>query len=206
MSIRTDAASARRSPIAKAVASVGVLAAAAAVAGMGSFGTFTDSTSPVDTNVDTGVLSINLSPAASYATVPVTPGALLPGDRTSTPFDLVNDGNLAWEAVTFKSWATSSSALDSDTVNGLQLTVESCSDSWTVAGSGYVCGGDVRSFYTGPIVMDRALEGAASLTAGGVDHLLATITFPTTGGDALKNNSSRLAFQFNAVQRNGAAR
>ena len=61
MSIRTDAASARRSSVTKAVASLGVLAAAAAVAGLGSFGAFTDSTTPVQADVDTGVLSINLT-------------------------------------------------------------------------------------------------------------------------------------------------
>jgi hypothetical protein len=33
----------------------------------------------VETNVGTGTLSINLSPAAMYATVPVSAGGFLPG-------------------------------------------------------------------------------------------------------------------------------
>ena len=206
MSIRTDAASARRSAVTKAVASVGVLAAAAAVAGLGSFGTFTDSTTPVQTNVDTGVLSISLSPAASTATVPVTTGAMLPGDSTSTPLDLVNDGNVAWESVSVESWATRSSLLDSDRVHGLQLELESCASAWVADGAAYTCADGAQEFYSGPVVGESELAGAVSLTPGRVDHLLATISFPTTGGDRLTNLASDLAFQFTAVQRDGAGR
>jgi hypothetical protein len=204
--IRSHAVPARRRTAAKVVASLGVVGATVAIAGLGTFGSFTDSTTPVESNVETGTISINLSPAAMYASVPVTTGGFLPGDRSSTPFDLVNDGDVAWDSVTFTSWATTSSVLDSDPVNGLQLTVRSCSTAWTVVGSGYSCGGAVRDFYSGPIIMDQALAGAASLEPGQVDHLLATIDFPSTAGDAHKNKVSQLAFGFTAVQRDGAAR
>ena len=50
----------RRSAI-KIVGALSVVGAAVAVAGLGTFGQFTDSTSPVDTKVDTGVLSIDVS-------------------------------------------------------------------------------------------------------------------------------------------------
>jgi Camelysin metallo-endopeptidase len=201
-----EAAPARRHPAAKVVASLGVVGATVAIAGLGTFGSFSESTAPVESNVATGTLSINLSPAATYATVPVTTGGLMPGDRSSTPFDLINDGDIGWEAVNLTSWATASSLLDSDPVNGLQLTVESCSTAWGVVGSGYVCGGTVQEFYSGPIIADRPLAGATSLQPGRVDHLLATIDFPTTAGDALENEVSQLAFRFTAVQRDGAAR
>lgn len=203
---RSDAAPARRRTAAKVVASLGVVGATVAVAGLGTFGSFTDSTSPVQANVGTGTLSINLSPAAMYASVPVSTGGFLPGDSSATPFDLVNDGSVAWDSVTFTSWATTSSLLDSDRVDGLQLSVESCSTAWSVVGTGYTCGGTVREFYDGPIIMDEALAGAASLEPGRVDHLLATIELPSTAGDAHKNKVSQLSFSFTAVQRDGAAR
>ena len=206
MSIRTDVRSARRSSITKAVASVGVLAAAAAVAGLGTFGNFTDSTTPVDSTVDTGTVSINLSPASSYATVPVTTGGFLPGDSSATPFDVTNDGDVAWESLTFTSWATTSSVLDSDPVHGLQLSLESCSDSWTVAGTGYVCGGELQPIYAGPIMVDRPMAGAVSLTPGRTYHVLATISFPSTAGYQHKNKVSEMAFRFTAVQRDAATR
>jgi hypothetical protein len=201
-----SATPARRRAAAKVVASLGVVGATVAIAGMGSFGSFTDSTSPVGADVATGTISINLSPAAMYATVPVSAGGFLPGDTSATPFDLRNDGDVAWESVTFTSWATRSSLLDSDRVHGLQLTVESCPTAWSVAGSGYTCAGAVREFYSGPILVDDPLVGAASLEPGRVDHLLATIDFPTTAGDAHEDELSELAFRFTAVQRDGAAR
>lgn len=200
------AAPARRRTAAKVVASLGIVGATVAIAGLGTFGSFTETTAPVETNVETGTVSIRLSPAASYASVPFTAGGLMPGDSTSTPFDLVNDGDVAWDSVTFTSWATSSSLLDTDQVNGLQLTLESCSIPWTVVGSGYACGGDVDAFYVGPIIMDDPLAGAASLQPGKVDHLLATIAFPSTAGEAHENKVSELAFSFTAVQRDGATR
>ena len=196
----------RRRTAAKVVASLGVVGATVAIAGMGSFGSFTDSTSPVGAGVATGTISINLSPAAMYASVPVSAGGFLPGDTSATPFDLRNDGDVAWESVTFTSRATRSSLLDSDPVHGLQLTVESCPVAWSVAGSGYTCTGTVREFYSGPILVDDPLVGAASLEPGRVDHLLATIAFPATAGDAHEDELSQLAFRFTAVQRDGTAR
>jgi hypothetical protein len=49
-----SAAPARRRTAAKVVASPGVVGATVAIAGMGTFGSFTDTTSPVETNVWTG--------------------------------------------------------------------------------------------------------------------------------------------------------
>ena len=205
MQIRS-AAPARRRTAAKVVASLGVVGATVAIAGMGTFGSFTDTTSPVEANVGTGTLSINLSPAAMYATVPVSTGGFLPGDTSATPFDLRNDGDVAWESLTLTSWATRSSLLDSDPVHGLQLTVESCPTAWTVSGSGYACAGAVQESYSGPVVMDRPLAGAASLEPGRVDHLMARIDLPTTAAEAHEDESSQLAFRFTAVQRDGVAR
>jgi hypothetical protein len=196
-----------RRTTAKVLGSLAVVGAAAAVAGIGTFGGFTDSTTPVDTNVDTGVLSIELNPAANYATVPVIPGGLLPGDTMATPFDLKNTGTVDWSSVTFTSWATSSSLLDTDRVNGLRLTLRSCSNPWTVAGAGaYSCGGAVTNFYSGPVIMDQPLQNAASVNPGGVDHLMATVEFPDSATNALKGQTSQLAFTFTAVQRDGRAR
>ena len=92
----------------KVVGSLGVIGAAAAVAGMGTFGTFTDTSTPVKADVDTGVLSVSLGAAATYATVPLVPGGLVPGDTKATPFDLKNDGTLAWSSVNFASAASRS--------------------------------------------------------------------------------------------------
>jgi hypothetical protein len=203
----TDAApTGRQVTAAKIVASLGVLGGAIAVAGMGTFGSFTDSTTPVDTSVGTGTVSIEISDAVNEASVPVIPGGLLPGDTYTVPLDLVNNGDLDLGEVRVKSAATYSSALDTDPVNGLQVRLESCSQAWDVVGTGYSCAGEVTDFYSGPIITDTPLAGAATLTAGGVDHLLATIGLPAGAGNTLQGKTTALSFIFTAVQRDGAAR
>ncbi|MGK5173146.1 hypothetical protein [Geodermatophilus sp. CPCC 205761] len=190
----------------RTIGSIGVLAAAAAVAGLGTYGTFTDSTTPVETQVATGVVSIALSEATHQATVPFVAGGWVPGDSSQLVMDLSNDGTAALSSVTLAVRATSSSVLDGDAAQGLQLVLESCSLPWEVLGAGYRCTGDVDGFYTGPVVMTGALAGAQSLAAGGVDHLRATVALPSTAGNGFQNASSRLEYVFTGVQRDGADR
>jgi len=208
MSIRDSIVLDRHRTAAKWVGSVAVIAAAAAVAGLSTFGTFTDSSSPVDTGVSTGVLSVDVSRPDGTTTSLFSGGLFVAGDTRSSRVDLVNDGDVALSSVTLTSRATSSSVLDSDPVNGLQLSVRSCSQPWVAVGSSFTCAGTVRSFYTGPMVVSgRALAGAASLAAGAVDHLLLEATMPVTAtGDAFEGAESSLDFIFTGTQRNGSAR
>jgi hypothetical protein len=193
---------------ARIVASLGVLGATAAIASLGTFGTFTDATTPVDTTVDSGVVSIELSEAGDAGLVPFDGGLMLPGDSRTFPVDLVNGGDTALGSVTLGSSATESSVLDSDPVNGLQLTVDSCSEAWTETGAGYSCAGTTRSFYAGRMLTDNSpLTGAASLVPGGVDHLLLTAALPATASaDEFEGATSSLSFVFTGVQRGGAER
>ena len=127
----------------KVVGSLGVLGTAAAVAGMGTFGNFTDSTTPVATTIQSGTLSIDLS-QPGYA-VPVTTTGFVPGDSMTRAVNLVNDGNSPLGSVTLSSSATASSVLTTDVTNGLQLTVKKCSVAWTQGGTAsaatYTCSG-----------------------------------------------------------------
>src|SRR3954470_14503087 len=88
----------------KVVGSIAIVGAAAAVAGMGTFGTFTDSTTPVDTTIQAGNLSINVN-QTGYA-VPVTTAGFLPGDSITRAVTLVNDGSAQLSSVSFASTAT----------------------------------------------------------------------------------------------------
>jgi hypothetical protein len=189
-------------------ASIVVVGAAAAVAGLGTFGSFTDSTTPVVTQLETGVLSIELTKAADAATLSLFDnGNFLAGDSESSAIDLVNAGTVALGEMRMASVATSSSALDSDEVNGLQLAVDSCSESWTLDDGSWSCDGETTRFYSGPIVADAPLTGAASLAPGGVDHLLLTATLPaTTTADMVADATSNLDFTFSTTQRGGTAR
>jgi hypothetical protein len=189
-------------------ASIVVVGAAAAVAGLGTFGTFTDSTTPVVTRLDTGVLSIALTKAADAATLSLfDDGSFLAGDSQSSAIDLVNGGTVTLGEMRMASVATRSSALDSDRVNGLQLTVDSCSESWELDDGEWECDGRTTRFYSGPIVADAPLTGAASLAPRRVNHLLLTATLPAaTTADMVAGATSDLDFTFSATQRGGRAR
>jgi hypothetical protein len=187
-----------------ALSAVGV---AVAVAGLGTFGQFTDSTSPVNTQVADGVVSVDVSSPAG-ASVPFSGGMMLAGDSRSALVDLVNDGTTPLSTVTLTSTATASSVLDQDTVNGLQLTVESCSVPWTTGATAPTCSGAVRSYFTRPILVSNAsLVSSAALAAGAIDHLKLTAALPSSAsGDAFEAATSTLNFVFTGAQRSGAPR
>lgn len=192
----------------KIVASFGVLGAAVAVAGLGTFGSFTDSTTPIATEVATGTVSIDVTQPG--VTIPLTTSGFLAGDSMSRAVDLVNDGTAALSGISLASTATVPSVLTTDTTDGLQLTVRSCSAAWTQAGPAsaptYSCSGTAGTLLTGPAVVDSPLAGVASLQAGGVDHLLLTVSLPNSAGNSFQGQSSTLGLTFTGTQRTGGAR
>jgi hypothetical protein len=190
------------------VASFGVLGAAVAVAGLGTFGSFTDSTTPIATEVATGTVSIDVTQQG--ATIPVTTNGFVAGDSMSRAVDLVNDGSAALSQVSLASTATVPSILTTDATNGLQLAVKSCTVPWTQGGTApsptYTCAGGSSTLYSGRAVMNNPLPGGASLAAGGVDHLLLTVNLPASAGNTFQNQSSTLGLTFTGTQRTGTAR
>ena len=64
----------------KVVGSLGVIGAAAAVAGMGTFGSFTDSSTPMKATVTSGTLDIDV--ASVGATVPASTAGFVPATRS----------------------------------------------------------------------------------------------------------------------------
>ena len=199
----TDSSTAR-----KVVGSLGVLGTAAAVAGMGTFGGFTDSTTPVATTIQSGTLSIDLS-QQGYA-VPVTTAGFLPGDSLTRAVNLVNDGNSPLGSVTLSSVATASSVLTTDVTNGLQLTVKKCSVAWTQGGTAqaptYTCSGTETLVGSGPAVGNFPVTSAAALNVGGTDYLTFSIALPGTADNSFQGKSASLSLTFTGTQRTGTAR
>ncbi len=200
----TSDRTAHRSTAARIVGSLGVVAAAAAVAGLGVFGTFTDSTTPAVVSVDNGIVSVDLAAAGGGASVPLQFGSILPGSSVTQAVDLVNDGSSALSSVSLATKATKSSLLDTDATAGLQMSVQSCSVAWSAAAT---CTGDLRTVLaSGPVVRTSTLTAPLSLAAGVTDHLAVTVTLPSAAGDAFRAQASDLQMVFTAVQRAGAAR
>jgi hypothetical protein len=194
----------------KVLGSLGVVGAAAAVAGMGTFGTFTDSTAPLNASVTSGTLSLDLNSVGAAATLPMTATGFVPGDSVSRAVNLVNSGDLDFGTIAMNSVATTSSVLDTDKVNGLQLSVKSCSVPWneTVTGgvASYTCTGTTSVLVNGPAVNGAAVSNAASLTAKGTDRLVVTLTLPTSADNTFQGKTTALSISFAGTQKTGTNR
>ena len=201
-----------RSTTRKVVGSLAILGTAAAVAGLGTYGNFTDSTTPLSTTVDTGTLSINVAQPGGAVAIPVSTAGFVPGDSMSRAVNLINDGGSAFGSVSLTSALTSpANVLTTDAVNGLQLTVKGCTAAWTQGGTPtaptYSCPGTESTLLSGSAApKNTALVSPASLAAGGVDYLVFSISLPTAAGNNMQGLSASLGLTFTGVQRTGTAR
>ena len=183
----------------KLLLSIAAIGAAASIAGFGTFATFTSSTSASHT-IASGTLSLT----APFSRLGTGASAIAAGDSMQRAIDLSYSGSINFGSATLTTTATTSSGLDTDAVNGLQIAIDKCSQAWTEAGPPYTytCGGS-----TSTVLASRALIGSnvalsnLTLTAGATDHLRVTVTLPSGAGNTLQNLSSTINYAFTGVQR-----
>ena len=192
----------------KVVGSLGVIGAAAAVAGMGTFGSFTDSTTPVNTTINSATLDINAGPVG--ATIPVSTDGFLPGDSLTRAVNLVNNGSSPLGSVVLGTTVATPSILTTNTTNGLQMAVKSCAVAWTQGGTPsaptYTCSNGEKLLASGPAVSNITLSNPASLVPGGTDYLTFAISLPTSADDTVQGKSAALSLTFTGTQRTGTTR
>ena len=181
----------------------------ASVAGLGTFGAFT-STTAANASYSSGMVEIALgATGASTNRLNVGASNLVPGDTIQRSEDLINRSTAALP-VTLTTTANPSSALDTDTTNGLQLTVRSCDVAWstTLVGGApvYSCSGTARTLAAGPVAGNRVLATPASLAVGGVDHLAVSVALPEGAGNTFQGARSRMALTFTGTQATGTTR
>jgi predicted ribosomally synthesized peptide with SipW-like signal peptide len=187
----------------KILASVALVGTAAAVAGMGTYGAFTSTTSASQA-VASGNVTIALADAGATNTLNVPVTDLLPGDKVERLATLANTGTSDLNNVTLNTTATVPSALTTDQTDGLQLTIENCSSPWAGTAGAYTCAGTKTTVLTsGPVITGTAktLALPAGLTAGATDNLKVITTLPATAGNAFQKLNSTVAFTFTATQR-----
>jgi len=192
------------STLQKLIASLAVLGAAAAIAGFGTYATFTSSTSASHT-IATGTLSLTSGPTNRLGT---GASAIAAGDTMQRAIDLNYGGSISFGSVTLTTNATTSSALDTNTTDGLQVAVDKCSVAWTESGPPYTytCSGSTSSVLASqPVIGSNMALSNLTLTAGSTDHLRVTVTLPSTAGNTLQNLSSTIAYTFTGVQRAGTS-
>jgi spore coat-associated protein N len=195
----------------KVLLSLAALGVAGALAGMGTFATFTATTS-ASQSVSSGTVVIALgNTGASTNRLTVNASGLVPGDTIQRSFDLSNTGSQDLASIALTTSASPSSLLDTDTTNGLQMVIDRCSAAWTESGSSpafsYSCSGSTTTIITSRAVIQSslAMAGLSALTAAGSDHLRLTLTFPSSAGNTLQGLTSTLTYSFLGTQRNGTA-
>ncbi len=206
---RTEAASRRgvlRTTRGKLLVSAAVVGTAAAVAGLGTFGAFTSTTSASAT-AGSGTVNIALGANGPANRLSVAATGIVPGDTIQRAVTLSNTGNQALAAITLTTAATTSSLLDTNTTMGLQVRLQDCSVPWTEAGTApgytYTCSGTTTTVLAQRAIIgsNLALTGMGALTAGAADNLLVTMTFPAAADNTLQGQSSVIGFTFTGTQR-----
>jgi hypothetical protein len=202
---RTCGMTPNRSTTGKLLATVLAVGGAAAVAGLGTFGTFTSTTS-ADASVSSGTVQIALGAdgtAANRLTVPAD--GLVAGDTVERAVDLSVAGDQDLSGLSLTTTATTSSVLDTDATNGLQVSIDACPTGWTESGTApaytYSCSSPVQVLASRPVIgTDVSLPGLGTAT-GDVNHLRVTLTLPAAADNTFQGQASVIRFDFVGTQR-----
>jgi predicted ribosomally synthesized peptide with SipW-like signal peptide len=189
----------------KILASVALAGTAAAVAGMGTFGAFTATTS-ASQKVEAGTIKIGIGEKGNTMTTDIS--GMLPGDSTTKFVTLANSGDSNLGTVTLKTAAVkgTESLLTSDATKGLQISIESCPEAWTGADGKFTCApGAVAALITTPVTGSNVLSGLSSIAAGKSDYLKITAALPEAADDTFQGKGSTVNFTFDATQRTATA-
>lgn len=199
---RTSGAGPRRWRLA---ASLLIVLLAFSFVGIGAWATFTTTTT-ASTSVSSGTVVIQLgATGASTNRLNVNASGIGPGDTVQRSVDLINAGTMNLATITLTTSATTSSLLDTDAVNGLQMAIDSCSVPWTESGISpnftYSCSGSTSTVLASRAVIGSglALSNLGALTAGVTDHLRVSLTLPSTAGNSFQNQSSTIQYSFVGV-------
>jgi spore coat-associated protein N len=199
-----------RTTAVKIFASVVLVGGAAAVAALGTYGSFTSTTSASE-NVSTGKVVLNS--AGGVRGLSIDAVNLVPGDTVQRSIVLSRSSDTeSFGSVKVTTTGTTANLLTSDATNGLQLKVDQCSVAWVKAGgtNDLTCSGT-----TTPIVAQRAVIGSnldlgaattALNAAGATSNLRVTLTVPTAADNTFQGLSNTVNFTFDATQRAAEAR
>jgi spore coat-associated protein N len=210
LSLRRGRRTAARPTAHKLLATVAVLGAAASIAGLGTYATWTSTTSENHT-ISSGTVTIALG-ATGAATNRLNVGAtaLAPGDTVQRSVDLTNSGSIDLAGVTLTTTASPSSLLDTDATNGLQMVVDKCSVAWTEAGPPftYTCSGSTSSVLASRAVIgsNLSLSNLGVTAPSATDHLRVTLTLPSGADNSFQNKSSTITYAFTGTQRTATSK
>ena len=179
--------------------------------GMGTWATFTGSTTVTQGSTGSGTMSLTVPPAGASNRLTLGASDIAPGDTIQRAVNLTVGGTVDMSAIALTTTAPTTSALDTNATHGLQLAIDRCSQAWTESGSSpaftYTCGGSTSS-----VLASRAVIGASvalsnlGVSAGSTNYLRVTLSFPTTADDTYQGLTSAVSYQFAGTQRAGTSK
>jgi len=198
---------ATKSAAVKVLASAALVGGAASVAGLGTFGAFTSTTSAAQA-VSTGKLILGQATSVRDMTIPAA--NMVPGDTIQRTVTLTrSDDTEAFGTVKLTTSTPTGTLLTSDTTNGLQVKVEQCTVAWVkdATTNNLTCGGTLSSVIAQRPVLGSDVLAATSgtLTAlngtGKSAYLRVTLALPDTAGNTFQGLTNNISFTFDATQR-----
>jgi spore coat-associated protein N len=195
----------KQATLMKVFGSIAVLGAAASVAGLGTFASFTSSTSASQA-ISSGSVAIALGATGPANRLTVAASGLVPGDTVQRAVDLTSASTDPLGSVSLQTSGTPNNALLTD-ANGLTVKIDKCSNAWTEAGTApaytYTCSGtNTNVLAAGAVGNTTSLAGLAALSTGtSTDHLLVTLALPAAATNTLQGLSTSITYAFNGTQR-----
>ena len=194
----------------KVFASVVLVGGAASVAALGTYGSFT-STTTASESVSTGKVVLNS--AAGVRGLSVDAAGLVPGDTVERTVTLSRGNDTdSFGSVKVSTAATSNNVLTSDAANGLQMKIDQCSVAWVKPANSdaLTCSGTTANVVAQRAVIGSNVDLGAATTAlnaaGATSNLRVTLTLPTAADNAFQGLSNTVNFTFDATQRAAEAR
>lgn len=194
----------------KLAVSGGLLALVTAGVGGAAFASFTASTNAEATTATGTVSFADISTDGTGQRLSVGAKDIAPGDSLQRAVTITNTGSVDMlDTVTLTSNAKTSSLLDTDTTDGLQIAIDKCSEAWKESSAPYTytCSGTTTSVLAStPVIGASMALKNIDATAGTENNLRATLTLPSTAGNTFQGLSSTIDFTFNGQQRTAVAK
>ncbi|MEW6473981.1 MAG: TasA family protein [Actinomycetota bacterium] len=201
------------------------IGATASIAGLGTFATFTSTTSAAQ-SISSGTVAITLGAAGSADNrLTIRATSLVPGDSLQRRVKLTNTaGNENLASITLGTVDTTTdpdTVLSTNATNGLQMKIEKCGGAlgWTESALTpytYTCDSLIAGDNAGTrttVLARRAIIGSSlalsnlsALTAGNTDDMVVTVDLPSTADNTFQTKSATIEYTFTGTQRAGGAK
>jgi spore coat-associated protein N len=198
----------RTSTRTKALVTGGLVALTVAGVGGAAFASFTGTTSASQSIASGTVTLAGIGTNAAGNRLTVGASNIAAGDTIQRAVTVTNTGTIDLASITLTTNATTSSLLNTDTVTGLQMTIDKCSIAWTESAIPYTytCGGTTSSVLaSSPVIGTGLALSNLGLTAAAANNLRVTLTLPSGAGNTLQGLTSVINYTFTGTQRAAAA-